>query len=248
MAEFRAYSDEVYSRFGVGRFENENCKNKVFIESVLYESAKRYGVSGNALVISGPALDRHLGNAYKVADEVTVVELSPKEFYQITTIIAKNKKYCSLVNRGKLMTRNMDVGKVNQSYDFEDLDLTQHLKTTQGLYIKRLARQSTLHAGPKAMIMTFSMRCGRVSEDQSYTITRINAILSVLDAKINGFNGVLDGFPDCSTLENIAKCKDKKGYVYNLEANFEAKGRVDNFVFLKYRDGGPMTTCLVLYK
>jgi hypothetical protein len=244
----RAYEDKVYSRFGIGRFDDCNCKNKVMIESTLYKYVKEYGVSHSALVISGPAVRRHLENVYQIVTDVTIVEFSAREACEITTAIAKEPRYDSLVKQGSLCVIVQDVKNVEKSFDFEDLDLTQHIKTTQGLFLKRLIRQATLHDKPKAMIMTFSFRAGRDGEKQDATIPRLNTILYALEAEITGFNGVYGGFPLCSCLPNLAECTDKKGHVYFLEADFKHKGRIDDLVFLKYKDGGPMATCLILYK
>lgn len=247
------------------RFDDENAPNKVNIEDMYYKEASQSIklINDHALQVSGPAYKRHAKN---MLTNIIIAGIAKKAEYHIAEIredicsIIKNamsecpftKDYAGTTHYRKKKGYpkiHDDVMKIEESFRFEDLDLTATWNKTIDIFKYRLEKQARSFKDNlwKCMIITVSERNGK---GPNSSFNRLNELLGILGAKIKGFNGSKEGFNNPNRLCNSCeRSKSKKARIYAQIPDWISQGRIKIFKAHKYSDSGnPMFTCMFLYK
>lgn len=239
------------SKFDLNRFDKVNCPAKNWLHNHIYNYLYIRKIISSAMIISGPAVSRHLEDAFKVASvkqaEVYLVEKFAhvyKEMVRRWNIIQKEahpkwpkdwQKKVHLVH-SDVRTYQDVIGK-RYACRFEDLDLCQNMESIRYLVGDRIQEQTRI-GGPgrkkkKCMLITSSLRgCGY---EKTIKLLR-DLLLSIPLAEIDPFiptkarklsNGVKQYFP-----------------------TIRDKGRLlpKGLSFFTYRDRSPMMTIMILFR
>ena len=214
---------------------------KEFLENYTYTKIGKKMVS-NVLTITGPAIDRHILNASKIANR------SKCKIYFIEIESRIYKEMCWRKKHSKLDTKKVNIGHgnfidYNKIFDlrypcrFIDLDLCQTMGKCKHLICHSLQHQS-MHINDayndkyKCIMITSSYRCSTTEK----TFSGLNYILKVIGAKID----------IAQTKQRSKKQIFKK--VHKLNPVITKQGRLKMLDIFSYKDGAPMMSFVILYK
>jgi len=240
------------------RFYDIDTPVKAAVERRFYEAAgKELDPQSDSLIISGPAVERHVNNAaWYVSSGNSKIVLA-----EIEPAVANHMQFKidGMVEREKIKEDKVSVylGSVlghEQHYPFEDLDLMGTWEGREddilgplGIFKIRLAQQAEVvnDTWPaRAMICTVSLRAGG---GKKTTVKNIRSLLSLVGAKVSTVDGSEDEYYNIST---IAVHGDPGSYCYYHRLQFSNMGRLVKTLFYTYREGKrtPMATLLIVYK
>lgn len=209
------------------RFDKTSAPKKEVVHDLQYRFAC-IRVQSSALVISGPAVMRHIKHAKRIARtpkaQVVIIEQSTKVYVEMSrrfdTFTSAAKKNVSIING--------DVYSHKKAYRFEDLDLCKSLKNTLPIIWKRLNEQAKKKKGNKCMMFTTCMRMCKTSDD----LKMLNYILSIIGAELD--------------LSKISTGKECRMALYKPPVS--KRGRLVDLRITTYRDGSQMRSCVIIYK
>lgn len=248
--------------FKVNRFDDDNAPNKVAIE-IMFATLAGERMSCDALCVCGPNYKRHADNIIRRVATAQNAVFAVAEIEDTTrAIIQREMADCEVTRQYRRVpfTRAHsrhglqkglpmiygDVLDIKRSFRFEDLDLTASWLNTFDVFYDRLKKQAMDERQNrlKCMICTVSQR---KSGGPEHSVDRVNDLMSLLGAKLAGFNNIVGGFDtenkDCNSREDVSK-----RYKYVQQPNWLVLGRVQEFRAYKYSDSGnPMFTFMVMY-
>ena len=222
---------------------------KEFLENYTYTRIGKKMVS-NVLAITGPAIDRHITNASKIANrskcKMYFIEIEPRIY----------KIMCRRKENSELNTKKVNIGLGNfVDYNrifglqypcrFIDLDLCQTLEKTMFLIYHSLRHQSMhinnkYNNGYKCLMITASLRGdsrkNNKGNNTAKTLLDLNILLNVIDARIDIKN----------TIQNKTRSIFKG--VNKLSPVIINQGRLKTLDIFSYKDGAPMMSFVILYK
>lgn len=214
-------------------FSSASIKHQ--IEAEFYQIAGNYLAPKDATVtiVTGPDYKRHLDNVEKYikSNKVRVCEINTNIFIGI---------YQGCKDQPKVSVVNKSVELFGSRFIDCDLTCTSDLEVIRNTLLKQIDVQSSFSCLNKAFIMTVGLRN---TEKISYC-SIFNNIIGLLGASIQS--------PKPYSQSQIIKCDFKKdgNPVYQNRIKFQIlKGRIKEYVCYSYNaGGGPMLTCLIIYK
>lgn len=239
------------NRSSMSRFNK--CENKILIQNDQYEIASKY-IKSSAMVLCGPAFERNVDNAFKIActpgSKVLFVEIIPKIYNHL--LHCKRKfKAAGDQRMHKLQIVNGNViayeefANLKKPYRFENIDLCQSMNTSYEILRYRLRKQSRIQYMTKCMIFTVSLRANRKNTaDLLTTMHTLNDIIDVIGADI-------DVEKTINTLTKIHTYNNGKCNVSALvmETSFNRMGKIFLLKLYKYKDNGiDMLSGVILYR
>lgn len=182
----------------------------------------------SATIVSGPDYQRHIDNYRNYIDK-----LGPLRICEIEPTIYTD------IFRGCINLKNVKV--VNKSIDlfgstFVDCDLTctSNLEVIKNSLLKQIDIQST-SASNKAFIFSFGLRT-------------VNP--KTIDCYLRPIFGVLGSIVTKTTIDETSrlKCSGFGKFAYRITLS-KTQGRIKDYICYSYNaGGGPMLTCLLIYK
>jgi len=206
-------------------FENKPIKEA--IEYQFYKLAsQKLGEKASATIVTGPDVLRHIANFYSLFNtkKLRICEIADDTYKQIKEDIKGIP--------GITLNRNIaDYG--SRLLDLDVCNLKQ-LEQTKPAILKQISNYSTNCRDAKGFIITFGLRTSG---------TKI-----CYKKALNSYLGLVGGSIKKITKKHIT-CTDRFNYVKELKLHFHYKGRIKYVkCYLYSTGGGPMITCLTIYK
>ena len=223
--------------FPTSHFDNKPVKAE--LESMIYSYVGTKMLS-NVLQITGPALERHVINALKIAKtgrcKIHCVELAKNIFKEMES---RYKQLPPVVQK-RVRLHNCDVANYHLLEEFplpcrfEDLDLCQTLASTKYLIAHRLKSQSCYINGQynkllKCMVITSTLR----SQKLTSFLEDLNVVLSVIGAEIK--------YKEHKTQPLVKKMRMVLPTVIKV-------GRIEEIGVVTYKDRAPMVSAIITYR
>lgn len=208
---------------------------KHLIEAEFYQKAGE--TLGNAkstvTIVTGPDYQRHLDNVDKYinCNKTRICEINTDIFITI---------YTGCKDMPKVSVVNNSIELYGSRFIDCDLTCTSDLAVIRNTLLKQIDVQSGFSCANKAFILSIGLRG---TESMKYTEI-FNNIIGLLGASIQS--------PKPLSQKQIVKCDfgNTKSPVYQNRIKFQMlKGRIKEYICYSYNaGGGPMLTCLIIYK
>lgn len=182
----------------------------------------------SATIVTGPDFQRHIDNYRKYIDQsgaLRICEIEP-------TIYTDIFRGCSNLKNVKVINKSIDL--FGSTFIDCDLTCTSNLDVIKSSLLKQIDIQSTSSVN-KAFIFSFGTRTSIPKPLEQY----LKPIFGVLGSFV--LNVIVDK-------ESSPKCKGVARFIHNVTIH-KTYGRVKEYKCYSYNaGGGPMLTCLIIYK
>jgi hypothetical protein len=232
----------IYNRESTDYFDNRVAKE--YLEGIIYDYVGERMIS-NTLQITGPALERHLKNANKIADDRCTkhcIEIEPRIYREMQKRFDNISRYTS--HNTELALGNVveyeRIFNRDRPCRFEDIDLCESLKKSRFIIAHRLLVQSRSYPGKynnlnKCLIFTAALR--PISMEKTLEYARV--ILDVIDVKLAVKSTMSQG--------TISLPHGIKQWKPALLQTGRLLGPLSLRIY-SYKDTHPMMSCVILYK
>lgn len=205
---------------------------KHLIEAEFYQKAgSSLGKSSSsATIVTGPDYQRHLDNFRKyIGDKkLRICEIDPIIYTDIKRGLAHENQY-------KVLVENKSIELYGSSFIDCDLTCVSDLEVIKNTLLKQINVQASNCSNNKAFIFSFSLRTQSVKTLLQY----IRPIWGLLGSHV-----VLSSMKRANILQET-----KKNRWINQFTISGTKGRIKDYILYEYNaGGGPMLTCLLIYK
>ena len=182
----------------------------------------------SATIVTGPDYQRHIDNYRKHISDSSALRICEIE----PTIFTDIYRGCRDLKNVKVVNKSINL--FGSTFVDCDLTCTSNLDVIKSSLLKQIDVQSTSSVN-KVFIFSFGLRTSTPKSLESY----LRPILGVLGSF------VLSATPDKST---SIKCDGRAKFMHNVIIS-KTKGRIKDYVCYEYNaGGGPMLTCLLIYK
>lgn len=217
---------------------NPNYKHDFSSASIKHQiEAEFYQIVGEALpnrvnsatIVTGPDYQRHVDNFRKYIGDgkLRICEIDPMIYTDIKRGLINEDSH-------KMFIENKSIELYGSTFIDCDLTCTSDLDVIKASLLKQIEVQSTNHYN-KAFILSFGLRGGGAKPIESY----LRPILGLLGCFI-GRTIVKD---------SLYKQKQHECKWLNPVLIHGIKGRISDYKCYSYNaGGGPMLTCLLIYK
>jgi hypothetical protein len=204
---------------------------KHLIEAEFYQAVGQNlnKIFNSTTIVTGPDFQRHIDNfnQYIGSKKLRICEINPEIYTDI-------KRGLNKVNQSKVMVENKSIDLYGSAFIDCDLTCTSDLSVIKNTLLKQIDVQSSNHYS-KAFIFSVGLR----STESKPLDAHLRPILGLLGAFISKIV-IKDSIYNMSHRE----CKWLKPI-----AIWGSKGRIIEYKCYSYNaGGGPMLTCLLIYK
>ena len=182
----------------------------------------------SATIVTGPDYQRHINNYRKYISNdlpLRICEIEPTIFTDIF-------RGCRDLKNIKVVNKSIDL--FGSTFIDCDLTCTSNLEVIKSSLLKQIDIQSTSSSN-KAFIFSFGLRSSTPRPLECYLKPIFGVLGSfVLDTIVNK--------------ESSTKCKGSGRFIHNITIH-KTYGRIKDYICYEYNaGGGPMLTCLLIYK
>lgn len=182
----------------------------------------------SATIVTGPDFQRHIDNYRKYISDSSALRICEIE----PTIFTDIFRGCRNLKNVKVVNKSIDL--FGSTFVDCDLTCTSNLDVIKSSLLKQIDAQSTSGCN-KAFIFSFCLRTLNPRPIESY----LKPILGVLGSIVTKAN---------IEKESAIKYKGHGRFCYNVSL-VKTKGRIKDYICYEYNaGGGPMLTCLLIYK
>jgi len=182
----------------------------------------------SATIVTGPDYQRHIDNYRKYISDSSALRICEIE----PTIFTDIFRGCR--NLKNVKVRNKSIDLFGSMFIDCDLTCTSNLEVIKSSLLKQVDIQST-SASNKAFIFSFGLRSSVPKPLECY----LKPIFGVLGSFVS--NAIIDK-------ENAPKCSGRAQFLHNVTI-YKTNGRIKYYKCYSYNaGGGPMLTCLLIYK
>jgi len=206
---------------------------KHLIEAEFYQKA---GIalgntaSSSTTIVTGPDYQRHIDNFRKNFGDkkLRICEVDPLIYTDIKRGLSKENQY-------KMLVENKSIELYGSAFIDCDLTCISDANVIKNTLLKQISVQST-NMNSKAFIFSLGLRMKKETDTIDSICRQIFGLLGNFITRINTVG------------ENIHPHEGK--FKYQREIKFYMhKGRIKDYICYEYNaGGGPMLTCLIIYK
>jgi len=182
----------------------------------------------SATIVTGPDYQRHIDNYRKYISDSSALRICEIE----PTIFTDIFRGCRDLKNVKVVNKSIDL--FGSAFIDCDLTCTSNLEVIKSSLLKQIDIQSTSSVN-KAFIFSFGLRTLNPRPIECY----LRPIFGVLGSAVTKV--VIDE-------KSRLKCSGRSKFAYKLLIS-KTQGRIKDYICYEYNaGGGPMLTCLIIYK